>query len=113
MKASVDGEIEVREILLQRIKIGKIVTDLEIRNTGCEGDILLLDFSCGYRIKIDERGIALQRAVNRPNHDHCNVEEYVLGEGEFKWVDSDQRFAECNKKYDIARLEFGPRTVDW
>lgn len=101
---------EIRDLRLEKVKIGDIVTDVEIENNDDIGHFILR-FGCGYTIAIDKRGINLQRTVLRPTHDHCNIEQlrkHTITK-ELRWCDTDH----LNEYYEIARIEFGPITVEW
>lgn len=98
------------DLRLTGVKIGDIVTDVEIENLDDIGHFILR-FGCGYTIAIDKRGINLQRTVLRPTHDHCNIEQlqrHTITK-ELRWCDTDH----LNEYYEIARIEFGPITVGW
>ncbi len=111
MNARLEAEIiEVASISLAKVKIGKILTSLQIQNNEFDGR-LSLRFDCGFTMHIDERGIAYERIVNRPNHDHCNVDRLMqhTKTKSIEWVDTGDK----RPGFEIYRMEFGPRTVDW
>lgn len=113
MKTNLMCSADIKRILLEGVEIGtekKIFTDVEISNNELQGH-LILRFSCGYTINIDERGICFQREVNRPTHDHGNTEQLRIHSNDktLKWVDTSY----CAIGYDIFRLEFGPVEVRW
>ncbi len=96
---------KVHGVILKGVAIGKIITDIEVIQSGALGSCFELHFKCGYAIKIDERGMALQRTVCRPNHDH-NDEERLYENKHTK----EQRWSTENfdpKNYEIARIPFG------
>ncbi len=110
MELNLKSTQTVQSLSLEKVWVGKTLTDLEIQNGEFHGR-LTLRFGCGFTMHLDERGIAFERVVNRPNHDHCNTERLMehCGTKKIKWIDTDHP----PEAYTTHRMEFGPRTVDW
>ncbi len=97
---------EVHGVILKGVAIGKIITDIEVIQSGALGNCFELHFKCGYSIKIDSRGLSLQRTISRPDHDHDHIQHLC--------VDKEKKTLSWDKDYiyeggrEIARIPFGP-----
>ncbi len=96
---------EVHGVILKKVAIGKIITDIEVAQAGSGSDQLAMYFKCGYSIFIDERGITLQRNVRRPEHDHDDTERLYINKstGRMEWIVVGRN----TDKYAVARIPFG------
>ncbi len=118
MKFTCNAEqpLDIHDIVLSGVGVGDQKTDLEIRNFFYSDDNYHfdLDFSCGFQISIDERGIAFERCVRRPNHDHDDTENLyqnkktMLLEWRGSYTDTT-----ADTDYEIFRIPFGPKTVSY
>lgn len=105
------GTIDATDLVARDIKIGSKKTDLSISTCGLNSDQLRLDFSCGFHMVIDSRGISFRRRVTRPQHDHDDDEYLVVNKKtkDVKWAKDYIHETD----YSILYMTFGERVVDY
>ncbi len=113
MKCVLQTELsaDVRHLALSDIRIGTKSTNLMVANSinpDGNGLLRLIFADDDFLITMTERGIIFQRTVKRPDHDHDDIEYLTVhnDSGAISW----RRHDVSDRKYELCRLPFGPRT---